>query len=162
MYLGLVFFTDILYHKTGTSLIPCPSLSLVPIPTSSCYMFQFTRTRIHTSSRSKYCAPHPVFEFRVKKAMYPPSCFRYGLGGPWIQCSILQRTVVCCSVLLILNFNKRVYHYMANNRNTERSLHNSTCNTMHGLEWLVWGGNTAFRIKTISKKWWRMTHYRVQ
>ena len=35
MYLGLVFFTDILCHKTGTGLIPWATLSLVPFPTSS-------------------------------------------------------------------------------------------------------------------------------
>ena len=32
MYLGLVFFTDIWCHKTGTSLIPCASLFLRPSP----------------------------------------------------------------------------------------------------------------------------------
>jgi len=30
MYLGLVFFTDIPYHKRGTSFIPCTSLFLPP------------------------------------------------------------------------------------------------------------------------------------
>jgi hypothetical protein len=35
MYLGLVFFTDISCHKTGSSLIPCASLFLLPFRTSS-------------------------------------------------------------------------------------------------------------------------------
>jgi len=63
--------------------------------------------------------------------------FLYGLRGGCIQCSILQRRVVYSSVLLILNFNKRIYNYTANNRNTKRSLHHSTYNTIHGLVCLV-------------------------
>ena len=70
--------------------------------------------------------------------------FLYGLRGRCIQCSILQRCVVYCSVLLILNFNKRIYNYTANNRNTKRSLHHSTYNTIHGLVCLVWGETQLF------------------
>ena len=47
MYLGLVFSTHIQRHKTGTSLIPFPSLSLRLYTTSSSIKFQGTVTRLY-------------------------------------------------------------------------------------------------------------------
>jgi hypothetical protein len=44
MYLGLVLFTDICCHKTGTGFIPYACLLLLPFSTFSARKFQFTRT----------------------------------------------------------------------------------------------------------------------
>jgi len=49
MYLGPVFSTDIQRHKTGASLIPCPSLSLRLSPLPVNFMFCATGTGLYTT-----------------------------------------------------------------------------------------------------------------
>jgi len=67
VYLGLVFFTDILCHKKGTSLIPWSSLLLVPFHTSLPNKFQFTGTKryIPVKAQTKQWVTHTTYKMAV-------------------------------------------------------------------------------------------------
>ena len=133
----------IAFQLDSTSLIPYATLLFVPFPTSSPSCFSLPEL-VSMSLLGPSIVLRTCYYISCKERYKSIALFLYGLRGRCIQCSILQRCVVYCSVLLILNFNKRIYNYTANNRNTKRSLHHSTYNTIHGLVCLVWGETQLF------------------
>lgn len=97
MYLGLVFFTDIPYHKTGTSFISCTSLFL-PHPVSfkmvtgryvccTCYNFQKTCIGQFACPQSSRAIPFELLKwFSTSLVHLLHTVYKIGISNRFGKC----------------------------------------------------------------------------